>query len=186
MKIKVLPYSHTWKIDFNKAKNFYDRLFEHLHVEVVHVGSTSVEGMWAKPILDIDIIVNDEDTLKQVIELLESVGYEHRGNLGIEGREAFGYQENNPNITWMKHHLYACIRGCESLNNHLLLKQHLENHPKAVEAYSQLKRDLAKSCGDDMDMYVEKKTALITGFLKAEGMNHDVLDRIKQANKKID
>ncbi|MDA3846535.1 MAG: GrpB family protein [Vallitaleaceae bacterium] len=182
-EIQVVEYNPNWKFEFEKAKAFYDELLQGVKAEVVHVGSTSIEGLWAKPILDIDIIVNNQQDTKKVIVLLESVGYMHAGNLGIEGREAFKYTIDNEYINWMEHHLYLCLRGHESLQNHLLLQRHLRKNKKAVEAYSQLKRELAKEYANDMDSYIDKKTDMITRFLKEEGMEDDSLTNIKEANK---
>lgn len=185
-KITVVPYDPNWKREFEKAKVFYEEQLKGLDFEVLHVGSTSVEGLWAKPILDIDIVVKDERDSLLVIQLMESVGYVHVGNMGIEGREVLKYEENNPLITWMEHHLYVCMEGNENLRNHLLLKRHLENHPEAVKAYSDLKRKLAGEHSDDIDAYIDGKTDLITGFLAAEGMKMDELERIEVINKKED
>lgn len=72
-KIQVLPYDSLWPIEFEKAKKFYDHWLKDVKVEVVHVGSTSIKGLWAKPILDIDIIVaHPSDSLK-VIQLLKKL-----------------------------------------------------------------------------------------------------------------
>lgn len=181
-EIQVVKYNPNWKFEFEKAKAFYEDLLQGIKAEVVHVGSTSIEGLWAKPILDIDIIVNNQQDTNKVIELLESVGYMHVGNLGIEGREAFKYTIDNEYINWMEHHLYLCLRGHASLQNHLLLKRHLRKNKKAVEAYSRLKRELAKEYANDIDSYIDKKTELITRFLKEEGMDDDSLTNIKEAN----
>lgn len=183
-RIQVLAYNPKWKLEFEKAKTFYEKLLCGLASQVLHVGSTSVEGLWAKPILDIDIVVSNEAECNRAIKLLESVGYIHVGNLGIEGREAFKYTEDNKWIQWMEHHLYVCMSGCENLRNHLLLQKHLRSNSEAVEAYSELKRKLADQYPDDMDAYVDGKTELITGFLKAEGMESEELERIESINSK--
>ena len=183
-KIEVVPYDLIWPIEFEKAKYFYENWLKDVDVEVVHVGSTSIEGLWAKPILDIDIIVNTPDDNMKVIHLLEQAGYIHRGIMGIEGREAFKYKADNPHINWMTHHLYVCLRNSESLTNHLLLQSHLRNNPKAIEEYSQLKRHLAKVYPFDIDAYVEGKTKLITEFLEAQGMDSTSIEKIEIANKK--
>ena len=69
-----------------------------------HVGSTSVEGLAAKPIIDIDIVVSSVNALLKVIECLVSLGYAHQGELGIQGRHAF-FQTANVS----KLHLYICL-----------------------------------------------------------------------------
>jgi GrpB-like predicted nucleotidyltransferase (UPF0157 family) len=183
-KIIVEPYNKNWKIEFNKAYKFYNNLLKDIDVQIEHVGSTSIKGLMAKPILDIDIIVNNDIDSKRVIDLLETVGYTHRGNLGIEGREAFSYQKDNKNISWIDHHLYVCLKNCDNLKNHLLLRNYLKNNPEAIVAYSELKCSLAKKYPYDIDLYVEGKTSLITSFLEACGMDNDVLNKIVEINKK--
>ena len=62
-KIIVESYNPKWKTEFEKSYTFYKRLLENINVKIEHVGSTAVDGMWAKPILDIDIIVmNTKDS----------------------------------------------------------------------------------------------------------------------------
>lgn len=183
-KIIVQKYNPEWKTEFWKAKLFYEELLSSIEMKVEHVGSTSVEGLWAKPILDIDIIVrNNEDSLR-IIELLTTVGYSHIGDLGVKGREVLKYDEDNPYIKWMEHHLYVCLEGNENLQNHLLLRKHLRNNKKSVELYSALKRELADQFPDDIESYIDGKTNLITKFLKIEGMHSEELERIQSINKK--
>ena len=183
-KIIVESYNPKWKLEFEKAYKFYKKILKNINVKIEHVGSTSVEGMWAKPILDIDIIVISNSDNKQVIERLNSVGYNHIGNFGVEGREALKYKKDNKHIKWMEHNLYVCIDGCENLRNHLLLRKHLRNNEKAIKAYSKIKRELAEKYPNDIDSYVDGKTSLITEFLKNEGMGINELNRIETINKK--
>lgn len=84
----------------------------------------------------------------------------------------------------MCHHLYVCMENCENLVNHLLLQKHLNSSTSAVEAYSQLKRQLAEKYPNDIDAYIDGKTELITSFLAAEGMDQQVIEDIKKINTK--
>lgn len=183
-KIVVEKYNPQWKREFEKAKSFYEELLSGIEVKIEHVGSTSVEGLWAKPILDIDIIVKNTEDSSQVIELLDTVGYKHIGDLGVKGREVLKYDKENPNIKWMEHHLYVCLEDNENLQNHLLLRKHLSNNKKSVELYSALKRELADKFTYDIESYIDGKTDLITEFLKSEGMDSEELERIQSINKK--
>lgn len=183
-KIIVEQYNPEWKIEFEKAKTFYEELFIGIPCQIEHVGSTSVEGLWAKPVLDIDIVVKTKIESFWLIEKLATVGYEHIGDLGLEGREAFKYLENNLIIDWMKHHLYVCIEGTEHLENHLLLRKHLRENRESVKLYSELKRKLAQEFSEDIDSYIDGKTDLITSFLKIEGMKESELKTIEEINKK--
>ena len=94
-KVEVVPYNPKWKAEFEKASNFYYELLKNLNVRIEYVGSTSVEGLWAKPILDIDIVVPDSEVCLATIEKLQSVGYKHVGNYGIEAWVKEGRKDNN-------------------------------------------------------------------------------------------
>lgn len=183
-KVEVVPYNPVWKIEFEKAAQAYSKLLRGLEVNIEHVGSTSIEGLWAKPILDIDIIVPNSKVSQLVIERLESVQYKHVGNQGVKNREVLKYSKDNAFVTWMNHHLYVCIDNTENINNHLLLRQHLRQNREAVEAYSHLKRELASRFPNDIDAYIEGKTPLITSFLEKEGMSQTSIERIRSINKK--
>jgi GrpB-like predicted nucleotidyltransferase (UPF0157 family) len=180
--IIVVEHNPKWEDEYNKAKSFYEKIMSDIDVEIVHVGSTSVKDLWAKPVLDIDIIVDCEEDSKRAIKALVNIGYIHVGNRGIPGREAFTYDEENFNLNWMEHHLYVCLKGNENVINHLLLKKHLIKSKKDRDAYSNLKRKLAKKYPNDIDSYVYYKTALILSFLKEEGMNMEELKRIEEEN----
>lgn len=182
-KITVEPYNSNWKIEFNRAYAFYDCLLDGLDVKIEHVGSTSVEGLWAKPILDIDIIVNDPETTHKVIKRLESKGYNHVGNYGVEGREVMKLAHENTEINWMAHNLYVCLADNENVINHLMLRAHLRRNKDAVKAYSDIKQKLAALYPSDIDAYLDGKTELIIGFLREEGMNEEALQRIVDINK---
>ena len=182
--IEVLAYDPKWKDEFDKAQAFYSKLLDKFDVEIEHVGSTSVEGLCAKAILDIDIIVPNEEESQKVIQALGEVGYEHLGDRGIPGREAFRYESSNPHITWMEHHLYVCLAGCDSVRNHFLLRAYLRENPEAAAAYGNLKTELAEKYSQDIDAYVEAKTTLITAFLAEAGMSEESLSRITEENKK--
>jgi len=182
-KIIIEKYNPQWEQEFLKAQKFYQSLLNNIDCEIVHVGSTAIKGLWAKPILDIDIIANNTIDMSLMIDLLKSVGYQHLGDLNVKGREAFSYDLNNPQINWMNHHLYLCLKGNENLRNHLLLKKHLTNNQEACKRYSQLKIQLAKQYSDDIDKYIAGKTALILEFLKAEGLENEALKNIAAINK---
>lgn len=181
--IKVVPYDPIWKTEFERAELFYSKLLEGLEVTIEHVGSTSVVGLWAKPILDIDLIVKDQEASKTVIERLESVGYQHVGNLGVEGREVMKPVQLAEEIDWMTHHLYVCMEESEHVTNHLLLRKHLRNNNEAVVAYSDIKRKLADAHPHDINAYIDGKTELVIGILRKEGMDEASIQKIMGINK---
>ena len=107
--VRVFPYDPEWKEEFHKIRR---DLEAHLLacrgwvLAIEHVGSTAVEGLAAKPIIDVDVVIG-KGTFPVVQECLEQAGYMHEGNLGIVGREAFRYSGKEH---LMAHHLSMCAK----------------------------------------------------------------------------
>ena len=177
VSIKVLPYDPKWREWFNEIKNQIWPHVSDLALDIVHVGSTSIEGMGAKPIIDIDIVVPDMSDLEAITSRLGRIGYKHQGDLGIEGREAFGLDYEHKH----SHHLYLVAVGSTAYRNHILLKKHLTEDPDAFRRYNDLKVGLAGS-SESREAYWRSKTELILEFLEAEGMSRDELDSIRNDN----
>ena len=177
MSVQVLPYDPRWKEWFREIRNQVWAQVSDLALDIVHVGSTSIEGMGAKPIIDIDIVVHDMGDIDEIISRLGRIGYYHQGDLGIKGREAFGldYKHKYP------HHLYLVSVDSTAYRNHVLLKKHLTENPEAFRRYNDLKLGLAKSI-KSREEYWRSKTLLILEFLEAEGMPKDELDSIQADN----
>ncbi len=154
--IVVVDYDPRWPELFEQVKSHVWPMVSDFAVSVEHVGSTSVPGLAAKPIIDIDVVVPAEADIPVAIQRLATLAYVHLGDLGVEGREAFDSPDGLPN-----HHLYVCPRGSVGLMNHLAVRDYLRSHPEATQEYGALKKRLASEFPHDIDSYVEGKT----GFL---------------------
>ena len=84
----VVEYDKNWPSDFEKIKKEIEKAIVEPAV-IEHVGSTSIPGMKAKPIIDIDVGLNNWADFEKVKKALAEIGYEHEGDKGITGREAF-------------------------------------------------------------------------------------------------
>ena len=157
-KVIVLPYDEKWKTDFEKIKNELVTAIGDLIIGIEHVGSTSVEGMSAKPCIDIDVVIKDYSVFDDVVKRLATVGYIHEGDLGIKDREAFKYS-NKPHL--QNHHLYVCPQNSEELHRHITFRNFLRNNPDAVKKYSQVKETAAKLYPDNIDKYIQHKSPYI-------------------------
>jgi len=183
--IIIENYNPKWAVEFSKLEKIYLSKIRNLNIDIQHIGSTSVVGLSAKPIIDIDIIVECDSDKKKVIEILSELSYKHLGDLGISGREAFRLENNEKIKTAFKHNLYVCTKNCISLKNHLCFREYLRNTPKSIEQYSKLKRKLAKKFPHDIDAYVEGKTDFITKILVSSGIDSkDLLDIVEQNKQK--
>ncbi len=187
-KIKVEDYDPKWAQAFEDLKKAY---LEHIRKDLIveHVGSTSVPGLAAKAIIDIDIIVKSEKEVKELIEALEDLGYYHQGNLGIEGREAFKRAiKEVPLLTehhskWYPHHLYVCLENSVGLKNHLAIRDYLLKNEEAVKEYSELKKELAHKYPHDIDSYISEKTPFLTKILEAAGLSDKEIKEVTDSNE---
>lgn len=106
--IIIVDSDPTWPTRFQELRDRVTAVLGELIVVIEHVGSTSVPGCAAKPIIDLDVIISSIIDLPQVIERLATLGYVHDGDLGTPGREAFTASPDTP-----PHHLYVCVSQCE-------------------------------------------------------------------------
>ena len=166
-KVIVTPYNKAWKTDFENIKHELASALGDLVIGIEHIGSTSVEGMSAKPCIDLDVIISDYSVFNLVVSKLASIGYIHEGNLGIEDREAFKYT-NKPHL--QKHHLYVCPQNSNELHRHITFRNFLRGNPEAAKAYSLVKETAAQLYPDDIDGYMSHKAPCIAEMYKICGL----------------
>ena len=166
-RVVVVPYEEAWKTAFEKIKNEIEAEIGDLVLGIEHVGSTSVEGMSAKPCIDMDVIIKDYSVFGEVVRKLGAIGYIHEGDLGIKDREAFKYADK-PHL--MTHHLYVCPRDSEELHRHIAFRDFLRKNPEAVKKYSRVKETAAKLFPDSIDQYIEYKSPCIEELYKECGL----------------
>lgn len=166
-RVVVEPYDEAWKDDFAAIRDELEAVLNGLVLRIEHVGSTSVEGLSAKPVIDIDVVISDRSVLPEVISALESIGYSHEGDLGIPGREAFKYEGKDH---LKKHHLYVCAQDAEELKRHIAFRDYLRSDPDAVAEYSRIKEEGARLYPDDIDKYIEHKSPFIESVYKQIGL----------------
>ena len=150
-------YNEDWIIHFNQIKNILENKLTKI-IQIEHVGSTSIIGMYAKPVIDIDIVINN-NAFETTKEELEIIGYTYEGNLGIIGREAF----KRNNIIWneildkINHHLYVCAKDNE-LERHILFRDYLNKNYEAKMGYNDIKMAIIEKYGnEDSEKYVSTK-----------------------------
>ena len=165
--VVVEPYNEEWKSDFIAIRDELDTVLKDIVLRIEHVGSTSVEGLSAKPVIDIDVVIKDTTVLPDVISALQTIGYFHEGDLGIPGREAFKY-EGKEHLR--KHHLYVCSQDSEELKRHITFRDYLRSNPDAVEEYSKIKEEAANLYPWDIDKYIEHKSPVIEMIYKRIGL----------------
>lgn len=166
-RVIVLPYDAQWKADFEQIKQEIEHAVGDLIITVEHVGSTAVEGLSAKPCIDIDVVIRDYSVFDDVAARLGAVGYIHEGNLGIPDREAFKYTDK-PHL--QTHHLYVCPQQSKELHRHITFRDFLRKTPDAVRQYGAVKEQAARLFPDDMDRYIACKSPCIEALYQMCGL----------------
>lgn len=157
-------YDPEWQQQFALLRSRIAPVLGTLAAAVEHVGSTAVPGLAAKPIIDIDVLLHSADNLPEAIQRLGTLGYEHQGDLGIPGREAF-----RPPIANPPHHLYVHGPDSREYTRHINFRNQLRANPEQARAYERLKRRLALEYRNDREAYNQAKTEFVETILRRAG-----------------
>lgn len=169
-RITIEEYNIKWESEFNKLQTLINDVMEDSILSIEHVGSTSIKGLAAKPVLDIDIVIEDYGFFPKVVTKLEVIGYYHQAEWSYKGREAFGRKDafvpwSEESTVWMEHHLYVCDKNSEELRKHIAFRDYLREHDDVAVEYGRLKEELARE-SKSRTSYSEGKTKFITNILE--------------------
>ena len=176
--IQVVEYNSLWLAQFEQIRRELSSNLIDLAIAIEHVGSTAVPGLAAKPVIDIDVVIESKERLESVIPRLGQLNYEYQGDLGIQNREAFRAPQG-----YAPHHLYVCLQGSTALRNHLVFRDHLRSDVADRQAYASLKQRLASHYPEDRNRYVQGKTEFVLRILSQHGFDDAELNAIRQFSK---
>ena len=155
----VEKYNPEWPDWFEAIKSFLGEEVSRASLRIEHVGSTSIPGMVAKPIIDI-IIVIEPERWGDIKAILEDMGYHYRGNQGIPEREVFRLKEETVPSPPPFHHLYVCPKHAIELKKETAFRDYLKRNKEDAERLSALKWELAERYDNDKYPYMDDKDAL--------------------------
>lgn len=155
-KMTIVKYSADWP---NQYKCELAVLGDVLGDEIVHahhIGSTSVPGLAAKPVIDILLEVRSVERLDAQREAMEGLGYQAKGEFGIPGRRY--YPKGGDARTY---HVHAFVAGDSHVEQHLAFRNYLRAHPAVAAEYAAVKRAAAAAHETDPEGYVSFKQSFI-------------------------
>jgi GrpB-like predicted nucleotidyltransferase (UPF0157 family) len=158
-RIVVVPYEERWVGMFEEAAREVRGVMGENLIEVHHIGSTSIPGMDAKPIIDLLAVVEGIGEVDRGNAGMEAVGYEAMGEFGIVGRRYF---RRNDAAGVRTHQVHTFQRGSGEVVRHLAFRDFMRAHPLEAGEYAKLKRRLAEAHPFDMEAYMDGKD----GFIK--------------------
>ena len=166
----VVPYDSEWPRRFAEIRAVIERNIPGKFHAIEHIGSTSVPGMAAKPIIDIDVAVR-EGQFDAVRQRLEALGYEWEGEKGVPGRHSFRLRDATLTSALALHHLYVLEAEAEELRRMRAFRDYLRAHPDEVARLSAHKLELAERLAieldDDRYAYQKAKAAMVLEILES-------------------
>lgn len=163
--IKLEPHSEQWRQLFAEEAARIRAAIGEVAALIEHIGSTSISGIAAKPIIDIAVGIENSADGERCVAPLENVGYKYRGEHGIAGR--FYFVKGEPRT----HHLHMVLTNGDSWRSHLMFRDYLRAHPAIAKEYEDLKLALAREYVNDRDAYQQGKSDFIEKVLKLRDFN---------------
>lgn len=153
--VKLIPYTSEWALEFQKEKENLLILLKDFSINIQHVGSTSLIGCPAKPIIDIFIGVETLDIAKKMIPILTSNGYINKFNVQ---NEIYFKKVCNGLTT---HHIHIANMYGEVWNSQIIFRDYLNSHSEKLNEYIKLKTQLAMLYPENRDLYSAGKKEFI-------------------------
>jgi [ribosomal protein S5]-alanine N-acetyltransferase len=162
--IVLQPYDHGWPLAFVAEAKALSQALGGRAIRIEHVGSTSVSGLAAKPVVDIQVSVRDLSGFADLAACLARLGY-HHVPLGDFDRVYPFFQK--PAGWPATFHVHLCVAGGEQERRHLAFRDHLRRHPAVAADYLALKRRLAGQFAGDTFESREQYSLAKSSFVEA-------------------
>lgn len=158
--VAVEPHNAEWETTAQQTIEKLRSILGSIVIDAQHIGSTSIKGICAKPIIDIAVGVADFRDILAMNEELEKNGFMFRGQ---DVPEQYLYVCGDRDTR--THHIHAVIHDSEAWNNYINMRDYLNCHRAEAQVYSELKEKLAEQYPDDRNKYTEMKSAFISDIL---------------------
>ncbi len=162
----IEDYNPRWPEMYAQEKARIEASIGAYLIDIQHVGSTSIPGLSAKPIIDIMAVIRSVSLVEECVKPLEALDYLYQGELGIPGRHYFR-KPVDISHTARAFHLHMVEKGHEQWAMYQLFREYMLLHPELVQQYDTLKRELAAKHGSDRAAYTAAKAPFIESVIRA-------------------
>ena len=159
--VKIEKYNPNWELEFYKEKENLTKIFGNLAIEIEHIGSTSVKGLSAKPIIDIAVALNKLEDFEKVKERFQKEPYSIKED--SDDGEILVRKGSEENRTHFIHVMEICSKRYKDT---IAFRNYLRKHEEAMQEYEELKNDLATKYADNRKMYTSSKNEYIKSIIK--------------------
>lgn len=157
-KVEVVPHNPNWQNEFETESKQIAVALGEILVAIHHIGSTSIDGIYAKPVIDILVEVVDITEVDARNSAMELLGYEAKGEFGIPTRRYFR-KDNQAGIR--THQVHTFEANSPQVKRHLAFRDFMNAHPHEAQQYNELKRKLAAEYPNNIDSYMDGKDDFI-------------------------
>ena len=155
--VEIVEYDPEWPRVFKREAEAILEECRPCITEVHHIGSTSVSGLAAKPVLDMMPVAATPGDGAKAVPNMTMLGYLYRGENGLPGRFYFDRVVDGRTVA----HVHMFPARHPDVRKHLVFRDYLRAHPDAAQDYEQLKRSLASKYRDDRRTYTDAKAEFI-------------------------
>jgi len=163
--IHLAPYDPAWPMQFEVLKKQICEVLKTTVLQLEHVGSTSVPGLSAKPVIDMVLVVTDSSEETSYVKPLEEIGY----TLRIREPDWYEHRVLNPPV--INGNLHVFSPGCEEIDMMIMFRDWLRKHPEDKECYEKTKCELAARTWKYVQNYADAKSQVVQEILSRAHQN---------------
>ena len=180
--ITVLNYDPEWPLKYERERKAIAEILDGNGISIYHIGSTSVPGLAAKPIIDMMAVVRSLEKVDDARGKFSELGYEYLGEFGIAGRRYF--RKGGDERTYQIHIFQA--DDWNNIERRLAFRDYMRTHEKERAEYAKIKTALAQRFPYDIDGYCDGKDAFVREMEKRALLEYDgTWDRLYIAARKV-
>lgn len=159
---KVLGYSKDWQGRFLEEHNILKSILKNDALAIEHIGSTAVEGLAGKPIIDVLVVIEDIALIDKHASEMIAAGYRGLGEYVLPGTRLFVREEDDARLV----NVHFFLHGHPHIEEMILTRDYLRSHPEEVKKYGDLKRSLYQEHPNDYGAYRKRKDEYMKELLK--------------------
>lgn len=153
----IEAYDQNWVLRFEKIRLFLIEVFKDKALQIDHVGSTSIPGIKAKPIIDVLVVVSEMEPFTIEREVMAQYGYKNGDNYIAPNTILFFKEEARRKTE----NIHVCVKGSPKARQFIVMRDYLRNNPERAHQYSELKEKLNKQHPEDYPAYRAGKDSFL-------------------------
>ncbi len=167
--VELSEYTPVWSEEYQSEEKLLKKVLGNKIKEIHHIGSTSIKGLKAKPVIDILIVIDSLNEISEIEEILKPYDYENRGQQGVADRYFFAKGPEDAR----SHYIHFVEPNSNTYYNQVYFKRYLLEHPEYIKEYCNLKQELAVKYANERPKYTQGKNEFITSIIKLAKEEYD-------------